>query len=160
MPTCPYYENYKFSECCNQKCKNWTDKTKTKCLSIDRKPPDGIKFISDTEICYYKNGSSVRTTQYQRKQALERIIAILILKDFISYLDMNYTEKRDLSYKSDLDNVFPFNEKSLNWKPYLRPLLKEREFTKYKKHKMGKVLSFTLYHIIDILTNFKDNKNG
>jgi len=152
---CAYVDWYRFNQCSIKTCKFYTVETKTHCLAIDREAPSGTKFISDAEIHLFKfkqDKISTRLVSMRRKAAVERVKAILILDEFISFIRKNHLPikiKKNKQLKQ-IKKEYPFKIKELNFKSWMwRYVVSESEYAKFvKSKKEGDCKEFTLHQIL------------
>jgi hypothetical protein len=122
-----YVEWYRFRKCTIKTCKNFTEATKTKCLAIDRRPPEGTKIISDEELKlfkFYGDNISTRLVSIRRKKAQQRVEAILALYKLISYIkEMADSKSHELIFtRPDLlaiEKKYPLRIKKLGFKNWM-----------------------------------------
>lgn len=153
MNTCIYVEWYKFKVCEIKTCKNHSNITPTRCMAIDRRQPSGNKVISDAELHYYKFEPSVSTrlVSYQRKTCVERVKKILVLYEFIQYLNKNHKgiqyEHKRFTY---LQNRYPLKVKKLGFKPWMWEFMTTEVFNSFLETKEGECEKFTLYQLLNL----------
>lgn len=152
--SCPYTEWYKFRRCCVRTCKNFTEKTRTRCLGIDRVVPEGNKLFSDAELNLYKFNTQISTryVSIKRKRAIERTKMLLTLHKFIDHLEHN----RSLSRKpisseqlTELENRLPLKISKLHFKNWMWPHLTNPDVWKKFVHtKNGECKEFHVHRLL------------
>jgi hypothetical protein len=154
---CVYIDWYKFRRCDVRTCKNFTSATSSRCLAIDRVQPIGNKIISDAELHmfkYPKAGVSTRLISLRRKKAVQRVKAILVLHEFVSYI--NQTKRPDDRYWSGklverLELDYPLRIMKLGYMNWMLPHLTSVDLYEQFATKMkGECLSFKIHHLLDI----------
>lgn len=161
---CVYNRWYKFHKCCITTCKNYTERTAHHCLAVDRVQPTGTKIISDSELHYYKfhaDGISTKYVSIKRKEATERVVAILTLRSFIEYIDTNYRQKQQrLSLTTSnpsllkREGLYPLRIAKLQFKPWMWQYIADpKVFKKFKQGKSGAILDVALCELLDVTPN-------
>lgn len=159
---CPYNRWYRFHECCIATCKNYTERTEHHCLAVDRVQPTGTKIISDAELHYYKfhsDGISTKYVSIKRKEATERVVAILTLRAFIEYIGTNYKPGPAGGLHGNKillkrESVYPLRIAKLQFKPWMWPYIADpKVFKKFKQGKSGTILDVALCELLDVTPN-------
>ena len=139
---CPYQQWFVFKKCTIKSCKNWSPKTASSCLAIDREQPTGSKAISDSEIHLFKFAHEVISTRMvslRRKKAVNRVKCILTLKAFLEYLESNCClEDRQLVFKAEQlqlrESEYPLKVRRLQFKNWMWPLVvSEEHYSRFKR---------------------------
>lgn len=153
---CPLVEWYEFEQCEIRTCKNYTSETQRHCLELDRKKPEGAKQFSDAELNLYKfksRGISTRLVQIHRKNAIQGVKAILILREYIEWLSENYKDKTTYKDKSllALEGEYPLKVKRLGWKNWMwEYLLNESIWQKFIAVNGGECSTFDVHQLLGI----------
>jgi hypothetical protein len=165
--SCPLVSWYKFKQCGIQTCKNYNKVTATKCLDIDRVKVDGTKFISDSELHLFKYSKKKKsvTTRFvslRRKQAVDRVKSILILRKYLDYLQQKYEKASKVTkagiFIEKLESEYPLNVKKLGFKNWMWVyLIREEEYEKFLKANPGECKEFGLDKLL-CLTELKYEK--
>ena len=122
---CRANPDYYFDECCVSSCKNYSAVIPSKCLAVERKDClNSDRGISDHEIRFFKNYSSVKQVVRNRKQAFNSVYSIIILDKFIDYI--NQLQKvfvpQQILLEKDISEVltkYPLNLPDFNVTPSL-----------------------------------------
>lgn len=155
--TCPIVPWYEFKHCEIKTCKNHTGETKHRCLEIDRKKPEGTKQFSDAELNLYKfkhRGISTRLVQMKRKDAIQNVKSILVLKRFIEWLEENFQPKP--GFRMDpgmrkLEKEYPLKIKRLGWKNWMWAYaLDNTAWETFCKREGGECATFNVYQLLGI----------
>lgn len=138
---CPYQSWYRFTSCTISSCKNYTEKTKSHCLGIDRKAPIGNKVISDAEIHLFKfpeGEMSTRNVSLKRKRAVTRVKCIIALHGYLQYLRNEHegTREEGKEYRAPdigvAESRYPLKIQRLRFKNWMwRLLLNEKEYASF-----------------------------
>lgn len=153
---CPLVDWYQFKKCTIKTCKNHTSITKHGCLEIDRKKPDGLKYISDAELNLYKMGThgiSTRLVQVHRKAALHSVKAILILREYIEYIGANFTAGGVFKTPEVLllEQQYPLKVARLGWQNWMwEYLLDEKLWRTFAEKGSGECGEFHIYQLLSI----------
>jgi hypothetical protein len=130
LPTrvCPFVPEYEFKLCEIKTCKNHSPITDCFCLAIDRVSTTGVKVISDAEITLFKFSDEKVTTRLvsmRRKEAVERVKCMLILKRYIDFIIEKYEVQGEDShfvsgkYIQKMQTVYPLSTRRLNFKNWI-----------------------------------------
>jgi hypothetical protein len=122
--TCPIVHWYKFKKCDINTCKNYTQETHSHCLELDRRKPDGTKMYSDAELNLYKfkeRKISTRLVQMYRKEAIDKVKAILVLQKYIVWLDGHFKERRKFKHEElrNIERKYPLKIRRLGWRNWM-----------------------------------------
>lgn len=157
---CPYQQWYVFKKCTIKSCKNWSPKTATSCLAIDREQPTGSKAISDSEIHLFKfahEGISTRMVSMRRKRAVTRVKCILTLKAFFDFIKTNYNGvDRHLVFRDELLQTkeldYPLKVKRLRFENWMWPMIVDEEcYTRFKRMSLdGELNEFGLAELLSV----------
>jgi hypothetical protein len=159
--TCPYVEDYKFKLCEITTCKNYSIVTNCHCLSIDRVSTTGIKVISDAELNLFKFSEKKVTTRLismRRKQAIERVKCMLILKRYLDFVIEKYELQGENSpfikgrYIQSAQTRYPLSTRKLRFKNWMwhyivDPVVLE-EFK--EQHKGGECKEFKIEQMLNV----------
>lgn len=156
--TCPYVDWYKFKTCGVKTCKNWTSKTKSHCLAIDREAPTGNKVISDAEIHlfkFHKDGVSTRLVSMRRKKAVGKVKCILALHGFIEYIRTEHSAQRSKVFKHDLiseaEKSYPLKIKRLGFQNWMWAVMTSKKHYKlFASTGRGECAAFGLHELLDM----------
>lgn len=126
--TCPIVEDYLFKLCDIRTCKNFSEVTDCRCLALDRVSTTGAKIISDAELNLFKFSSkkvSTRLISMKRKQAVDRVKCLLILKKYIDFIIDRYEQQGEDSpfikgrYIQRAQTLYPLSTRKLRWKNWM-----------------------------------------
>ena len=152
--SCIYEEWYKFVKCEVSTCKNHTTLTRSNCLAVDRIRPEGTKIISDAELNLYKfagQGLSVRFVQMKRKFAVDRIVAMMVLKEYIEYIRITYKSGGVFNTESMLkaETMYPLKIRKLGFENWMwEHLLDEDVWKKFCDKKQVKTENISIRIIL------------
>ncbi len=152
--SCQFINWYKFKKCVVGSCKNYSLKVPSRCIAIDRKPPEGNKIISDEELRFFKfkdNEMCTRLVSLKRKKAVQRIKCMLILKEFIEFIRDNRSVLNvDLSPRHiEWEREYPLKIRMLGFQRWMWGyLLDEEEYKEFTKGKAGECKEVELYEIL------------
>jgi len=131
-------------------------------MEADRKRPEGAKIISDSELNLYKMGKrqiSTRLVQIHRKTATQDVKAILILREFIAYIEKNFDSgcTFDRPEMMRLEKEYPLRIKRLGWKNWMwEYVLDEKLWRKFAEMMGGECIEFNVHQVLSInLTRFE-----
>ena len=168
VQTCPYVNWFKFKKCEIRTCKNYNTITPCQCLEIDRVKPVGTKVISDAELHLFKYGKSAVSTRLismRRKKSVDHAKSILILRQFLLFIQEKYEHQGKLSKvvvgKNSLksQSEYPLNIKILgfqNWMwAYVTDADVHNEFL--EKQEGGDCFNVAVEDMLD-LTKLKYNR--
>lgn len=158
---CPYIGWYRFKECNITTCKNFTTKTASRCLGIDRKAPSGNKVISDAELHLFKfpeDDVSTRLVSMRRKRAITKVKCILSLNGYLNHLRMKYegTAEQSREYRAPAIGVaessYPLKIGRLRFKNWMwKLLLSEKEYAAFAQSGGGgECLEFELHDLLSM----------
>lgn len=154
---CPLVPWYQFNQCDIKTCKNYTTETPRHCLELDRKKPEGTKQFSDAELNLYKFKSrhiSTRLVQIRRKEAIQNVKNILVLKRFVEWLADNFQPKPGFRLKPDmrrLEKDYPLKVKRLGWKNWMWAyVLDNKTWETFCQREGGECATFSVYQLLCI----------
>jgi hypothetical protein len=160
VSTCPYRSWYRFKTCNIKTCKNYTSRTATKCLALDRESPTGNKIISDAELHLFKfseMGVSTRLVSHKRKKAVTRVKQLLALSHFLEHVQRTYgsTSAEARVFKDpelqDMESQYPLKVKRLHFENWMWPfLISRREYKVFASRGTGEASEFTVMDLLDI----------
>lgn len=125
-------------------------------MEVDRKRPEGTKVISDAELNLYKMGGrgiSTRLVQIHRKSATQSVKAILILKEYIDYIERNFDDGCvfDKAELLQLEKEYPLKIKRLGWRNWMwEYILDEKLWGKFAEAKGGECKDFSIHQLLSI----------
>lgn len=156
---CPYVSWFRFKTCTIKTCKNFTDKTASKCLAIDREAPTGNKVISDAEIHLFKfhnDNVSTRLVSMRRKKAVDRVKCILALHGFIEHLKAKYTGEERKGWfihplLTETRAKYPLKIKRLGFENWMWPfIVSKREYKLFANHGRGECAEFGIHELLAV----------
>lgn len=155
--TCVYVDWYKFRTCQVKTCKNFTTRTPSQCLAIDRVVPNGTKIISDAELHLYKFTDKpvcVRVVSIKRKRAMTRIKSVLVLDKYLDYIreTANQEPYEPSDYMKVLETQYPLKIKRLGFKSWMWPHLLDSElYDKFRSRSPdGEIQELDLATLLDL----------
>jgi hypothetical protein len=176
---CPYVETYKFNVCGITTCKNHTIKTESNCLELDRVKSIGNKIISDSELNLYKFTSkkvSTRLVSMKRKEAVDRVKCLLILRELLEYIIKNYGDEEETlplvtgKYIRLKQTTYPLKIRKLRFKNWMWYRITDPEvYQNFIKHQPGgdcknysveQLLHITELKYTKLLKEIEESKNG
>ena len=143
---CVYVPWYQFRHCNVTSCKNHSASVRHGCLAVGRKIPEGTKVISDEEIRLYKfpkRKVSTRLTSMKRKDATDRVRAVLVLREYLKYIREEFYVsgvQPHFTHPSLLkrENRKPLNLKYLGFENWMwEHVLDETTFRSFQRRKGG-----------------------
>jgi hypothetical protein len=153
---CPLVDWYELTQCQITTCKNHTNETEHCCLEIDRKKPEGTKQFSDAELNLYKfkgRKISTRLVQIHRKNAVQSVKSILVLRKFIEWIADSYKPgaKFNNPDMKQIERSYPLRIKRLGWKNWMwEYVLDDQAWTKFSSKTEGECSSFEVYNLLGI----------
>lgn len=157
---CPYIDWFRFSQCTIKTCKNYSEKTKTRCLGIDREVPVSNKIISDAEIHLFKfshESVSTRLVSMRRKKAVARVKLMLTLHGYISWIAAKYGSSAEANREwhapqlGVVESAYPLKVRHLGFKNWMwRALLNEKEFAKFTSERAGECSEIGITDLLNI----------
>lgn len=160
IKTCPNVGWYQFKSCTVKTCKNYTDRTESRCLALDREAPVGTKIISDSELHLFKfpkDGVSTRLVSMKRKRAISRVKCILALHGFIEYLQDKYGSTQHAAVVCnravllDAESRYPLKVKRLEFENWMwQFIMSEAEYAEFASQGPGECAAFGLHELLDM----------
>lgn len=157
---CPYVSWFRFQKCTIRSCKNFSTKTKSCCLAIDREAPTGNKIISDAEIHLFKypnDGVSTRHVSMKRKKAVDRVKCMLMLHSFIVHIKGKYGSSSEVEREhfdpaiGVAESAYPLRIPRLQFKNWMwTRLLSETEFALFLKDSQGECAEFGMHDLLSM----------
>lgn len=158
--TCPYIGWYRFQKCTISTCKNFSTKTKSSCLAIDREAPIGNKVISDAEIHLYKYPDadvSTRLVSMRRKKAVTKVKCMLALNGYLAHLRIKYsmTSEAMQEYRAPeigvAESSYPLRVPQLQFKNWMwHVLLSAKEYAAFTNIGDGECSEFELHDLLSL----------
>lgn len=160
VSTCPYLGWYRFKKCGIKTCKNFSARTQSGCLALDRESPTGNKIISDAELHLFKfseDNVSTRLVSLKRKKAINRVKCILALRGFIEHLQTEYGDssatRRAFSdpMLQEAEGSYPLKVKRVGFENWMWPfLVSKREYKLFAQRGRGEASTFTIQDLLDV----------
>lgn len=147
---------YKFHKCEVKTCKNFTPITKSSCLAIDRVNPSGVKSITDAELHMYKYPEakvSTRLISLKRKSAVDRVKAILILREYIEFIKVSKEKGMPIVTASTAkaESAYPLKVKRLKFEQWMWPhLVSPTLYKEFLSTRSGECSLIDLHQLLNI----------
>lgn len=148
---CRYIENYRFSQCCLKKCKNYSPFVESRCIAVSRVDPIGEKAFSDAELLFFKlrdEGIQARAASLKRKEAVDRIKGVMLFSSYIQFLNKNYKEKQqDFELRRihiELSKEKIFKSKTLGFESWMWQFVENKKIFEEFKNSVDLEVEFTL----------------
>lgn len=154
---CAFVPWFQFKQCQVTTCKNHTTALESGCIAVGRVVPEGTKVISDEEIKFFKFHSkkiSTRLVSTKRKEATDRVRAVLVLREFIKYIVLNHHvpgEQPVFTYSilKNREKRYPLKIKQLGFENWMwEHILDEATFAAFKRSRGGECSSLRLQDLL------------
>lgn len=157
---CPYIGWYRFQKCTISTCKNFSAKTRSSCLALDREAPVGNKIISDAELNLYKYpdaGVSTRLVSMRRKKAVARVKSMLALNGYIAHLRVKHgmTSEAAQEYRAPeigvAESAYPLRVPQLQFKNWMwKLLISDKEYEAFTMIGGGECADIELHDLLSM----------